>query len=162
MSGKKGASGPKFLPTAIKELNGTARADRANPDEPVLTALTEPPKAPSYMQEMAKRAWRRMASILVEMQVLTKADLVALEAYCVLYAHWRDAETHLKQSMMVTGSNGQPMLSPYHRASRDCLKEMRAWMLEFGLTPSSRSRVRIKKTEPQEMDVEDWFHDHKN
>ena len=163
MSGSKGKSGTKYLPTTIKELNGTARADRTNPDEPMVTALTEAPPAPSYLKEMAKRAWRRTAATLVEMGVLTEADLVALEAYCTLYAHYRDAERHLKDSMMITGSNGQPVLSPYHRVSRDSLKEMKSWMQEFGLTPSGRSRVRVKKpAEAGETEGEDWFNEHQN
>ena len=133
------------------------------PAEPEDEPATEAPPAPSYLKEMAKRAWRRTAGQLVEMGVLTEADLVALEAYCTLDAHYRDAESHLKASMLVTGANGQKILSPYHRVSRECLKEMKAWMLEFGLTPSSRSRVRVKQpTADEGGETEDWFNDHKN
>lgn len=162
MPGVKGKSGPRHLPTATKELRGTLRADQQNPDEPMVTALTELPKAPSYLSAMSKTAWRRIGAELVDMTVLTSADLTALEAYCVLYAHWRHAEAKLKKSMVMDGRNGI-VLSPYVRISKDCLKEMKSWMLEFGLTPSSRSRVRVKRpAEAGETDTEDWFNDHKN
>ena len=163
MSGIKGRSGGhNRLPTIVKEMNGTLKPSRVNSNEPVIVALTEAPKAPSYLPEMAKRAWRRTAATLVGMAVLTEADLVGLEAYCTLYAHWRKAERQLKGSLTITGTSGVIMISPYQKISRECLKEMKAWMQEFGLTPSSRSSIQVDKPAAPEDDTEDWFNDHKN
>ena len=164
MAGKAGKSGPRHLPTATKALNGTLRADRANPDEPAIAALVEIPKAPSYLSAMAKRFWTRTAGVLVGMGVLTEADLPGLEAYSSIYARWRAAEAHLKKSMTTMGGakGTVEMLSVYSRVSRECLKEMKSWMVEFGLTPSSRSRIRVEKKAAPEPDGEDWFNDHRN
>ena len=166
MSGVKGRSGGhNRLPTVVKALAGTLKPSRVNPDEPVIPALTEIPKAPSYLSAMAKRFWTRTAGVLVEMGVLTEADLPGLEAYCSVYARWRDAEAHLKKSTTIMGgaTGTVEMLSVYSRVSRECLKEMKSWMVEFGLTPSSRSRIRVeKKAAPAPSDGEDWFNDRRN
>ena len=165
MSGKAGKSGPRPLPTATKALNGTLRADRANPYEPTIAALTEIPKAPYYLKAIAKRFWTRTAGVLVEMGVLTEADLPGLEAYCSVYARWKDAEAHLGQAGLTTlgGQNGLIVVpSPYLKIVEDNLKQMKGWMVEFGLTPSSRSRVKVEKKQPPKSDGEDWFNDHRN
>ena len=98
------------------------------------------------------------------MGVLTEADLPGLEAYSSVYGRWRNAEVHLKKSMTVMGgSTGKvEVLSVYSKVSRECLKEMKSWMIEFGLTPSSRSRIRVENKAAPEQDGEDWFNDHRN
>jgi len=35
-------------------------------------------------------------------------------------------------------------------------------MNEFGITPSSRSRVKVEKKGPAVVEQEDWFNDHRN
>lgn len=160
MTGVKGKSGPRTLPDSVKKLAGTYRGDQSNDLQPVLTALTEIPAAPSYLSAMAKRFWTRTAGVLVGMGVLTEADLPGLEAYSSIYARWRDAEAKLKGGMTVEGNVEK--LKVYSRVSRECSKEMKSWMVEFGLTPSSRSRIRVEKKEPPKPDGEDWFNDHRN
>ena len=51
--------------------------------------------------------------------------------------------------------------SPYVKIAEDSLKQLRAWMNEFGITPSSRSRVKVEKKAPV-ADTEDWFHERRN
>ena len=154
MPGTKGKSGPKPKPDAVKALAGTLRADRVNDAQPVIAAFTEVPECPYHLKGVAKRAWGHTASVLVGMGVLTQADLHGLEAYCSVYARWRAANVQL-------GKSGMPVPSPHQRVVEDCLKQMRAWMVEFGLTPSSRSRVKVEKKESSPSD-EDWFNVRRN
>ena len=97
------------------------------------------------------------------MGVLANQDLHALEAYCSSYGEWRLAKGQLRKYGMVhKGKDGAMVVSPYVKIAEDAKKQMRAWMNELGITPSSRSRVKVEKKAPV-SDPEDWFgHDHRN
>src|SRR4051812_43844368 len=88
-----GNRGPPPLPTKLKLLRGTARADRSNPDEPKPPPVLEVPPAPAWLREHGRREWERVAPILVNTRVLTQVDLGILEDYCRQYekALLRDA-----------------------------------------------------------------------
>ena len=91
-------------------------------------------------------------------------DLHALEAYCVVFARWHDAESQLHTYGVMLSRDGQLFPSPYLRIAEDALKQIRAWMTEFGITPSSRSRVSaVKRERVLDPDERDWFGDaHRN
>ena len=160
MSGVKGKSGRKAQPKSVKELKGTFRLDQHNEQQPVVAPLKRAPVCPSHLEGVARATWQRTAKVLIGMGVLTEADLHALEAYCVVYARWQAAEKELADagSLVVWGGIGglTRVASPYVKITEDCLKQLRAWMNEFGITPSSRSRVRVEKKAPV-ADPEDWF-----
>ena len=167
MSGVKGRSGGhNRKPTAIKALDGTLKPSRVNPNEPTSPALEKVPRCPGHLKGEARRAWRSVGQKLTDMGVLTEVDLHALEAYCVVFARWREAETHLEgdDALMTLGGGATGLVlvpSPYLKIAEDCLKQMRAWMNEFGITPSSRSRVKVKKKESG-SEEEDWFNIRRN
>ena len=79
------------------------------------------------------------------MQLLTHADRAALTAYCVVYGRWVEAEKQvLKHGTIVKSPNkGFPMKSPYLTVAENAMEAMRKMMVEFGLTPSSRSRIKV-------------------
>ena len=141
MSGAKGKSGREAKPKVLKELAGRFRIDRHNLDEPTRPALERAPRCPSHIKGEARKTWQRVGQLLAEMGVLTEADLHALEAYCVVYARWPDAEAHAVEFGEMLSRDGQLIPSPYLRIAEDGLKQMRAWMNEFRFTPGSRSRV---------------------
>ena len=156
MSGVRGRSGRKALPRATKELTGTFRKDQHNETEPILDALVAAPRCPSHLKGEAQKTWREMAKLLTAMGVLTAVDLHALEALCVVYARWVEAEVKLEEYGTMLSNAGRIYPSPYLRIADNSAKEMRAWMNEFGVTPSSRSRVRVDK-KPEKKDQENWF-----
>lgn len=162
MAGVKGKSGRKAKPKALKELAGTFRADQHNPNEPTLPVLRKAPRCPSHLKGETRKTWQRVGRLLANMGVLTAADLDALEAYCVVFARWQNAEVNLVTYGVMLTKDGIFFPSPYLRIAEDCLKQMRAWMNEFGITPSSRSRVKVEKREPSKLDSEDWFNEHRN
>ena len=166
MSGVRGKSGPRYKPTQVKQLAGTLRPDRVNHNEPVGPILGKMPPCPSHLNGEARKTWSKVGRALIDMGVLTGVDLQGLEAYCVVYARWQEAEKKLADSGQLIVWGGKDGLtqgpSPYLRIAEDSLKQMRAWMNEFGITPSSRSRVKVEKKAPV-ADPEDWFGDlHRN
>ena len=93
----------------------------------------------------SRAEWFRTASVLKEMDLLSKADRAAMAAYCVAYSRWVEAERLVKKYGMVVKSpdKGYPLKSPYLCIAESSLREMRKWLVEFGLTPSARTRVRV-------------------
>ena len=130
--------GPKPKPTNIKKLEGM-RADRINENEPE----PGPSKVtcPRFLSKEAKAEWRRIAPELTRLGLLTPLDRAAFAAYCQSYAHWVKAETLLNKGILVKGAKGQIVASPLFWISTSASKMMLKFAVEFGLTPSSRSRL---------------------
>jgi len=80
------------------------------------------------------------------MGVLTKVDREALEQYCMAYAKWRESLEHVATHGMVLLSVDDKGNTVHKRNPADtaCLEYSRLihkYLTEFGLTPSSRSRL---------------------
>jgi len=82
-----------------------------------------------------------MTKILLGMGLLTHADRAALAGYCVAWSRWVRAERQVACYGTIVKSpvKGFPMKSPYLTA----LETLRKLIVEFGLTPASRSRVQV-------------------
>lgn len=132
--------GRKPKPTAVKKLEGNPGRRPLNGREPV------PPqteiRCPSWLLPEAKREWKRLASALQAMGVLTVADLTAFSGYCQAYARWKEAEEFITQhgSIFKTPS-GYVQQVPQVSIAQQNLKIMQSFCAEFGLTPASRSRI---------------------
>ncbi len=78
-------------PTALKQLQGTYRPDRANaseafPDAPL--SLDPPP----FLSGRAKDKWHDVAPMLARNGLLTEADTDTLGVYCQTWARYVEAE----------------------------------------------------------------------
>lgn len=127
-------------PTILKMLGGTLRKDRANPRE------ADPPRrippCPAVLQGEGRREWKRMSKKLFAAGLLTELDGSALLAYCLAYDRLLDAEEKLRQyGAVVKAPSGFLVHSPYLAIANRALEQMRSMLVEFGATPSSRSRV---------------------
>ena len=80
--------------------------------------------------------------MLHRLGLLTEIDGQALATYCQTWARWREAEQKIKEyGMVIKGKGGYPVISPYVAVANPAMHQMRAFLMEFGMTPSSRSRV---------------------
>ena len=136
------SKGRKPLPTAIKLLEG----DRGKGRRPINENEPVPPaggvKCPTWLLPEAKKEWKRLASSLEAMGVLTMADLTAFAGYCQAYARWREAEEFITQhgSIFQTPS-GYVQQVPQVSIAQQNLKIMQSFCSEFGLTPATRARI---------------------
>jgi len=142
--------GRKPLPSKLKQLKGTARVDRDNPDEPKPKAAI--PSCPPFLNEPAKAEWERITPILLENGLLTGLDRAALSGYCTAWGVWVDAETELeKQGLVIKiiDSQKQPQFrqNPYLKIADHAMAKIRQFAVEFGMTPSSRSRISVLKSQ---------------
>lgn len=136
-----GRRGPAPEPTALKILKGNPGKRPINTDEPVVESSI--PDPPAELSASALVEWDRISVELFNAGMLSGIDLAGLAAYCSIYARWREAEALLQKSgMIISSPNGYPIQSPYLAIVNKCLQQMRGYLQEFGLSPSSRSRVR--------------------
>lgn len=149
--------GRKPLPTQLKLVKGTARPHRMNPGEPKPVVTTPPP--PDHLDERAAAKFTEMAELLARHGVMTELDVGALARYVVIWRRWLEAEAEVKRrGPVVKTSNDNIIQNPFLAVANKCLAQMGQIEAEFGMTPSSRSRVRM--AEP--TDSRDPFEDYLN
>jgi P27 family predicted phage terminase small subunit len=110
------------------------------------------PSCPSFLNKEARREWRRVTKLLFALGLITDLDRAALAGYCDAYARAAESSRQIqKYGLIVKSPNGYPMQSPYLAILNTALQETRAFSTEFGMTPSSRSRVKIAN--PKQHDL---------
>lgn len=140
-------TGPKPQPTELKRLRGNPGRRPLPKNEPKPRVSSGLPRAPTYLDKKAQNEWRRMVKELHPIGLLTNIDLTALSAYCSSYSIWVDAITKIqKHGPLIKAQSGFPMQSPYLQIANKAQGEMRKWLIEFGMTPSSRTRVKPEKS----------------
>lgn len=114
----------------------------------------EIPSPPAHLSDRAKVAWGQLSVILDRMGVLTEADPIGLEGAVEAYADYLDARATLK-ALDTPEKKGKKPIGRYikgrggwkpHPAMvelRDADRRLRAWLQEFGLTPSARTRLDV-------------------
>jgi len=135
--------GRRPKPTALKKLQGNPGRRPLNELEPK-PARGLPP-CPDFLQGEARRHWDEIGPQLEAMGVLAEIDGTMLAAYCQAYAQWRDALEKLKLGTIIKAPSGYPVLSPYCYLANKAMQIMRGIAQEFGMTPSSRSRLKMEK-----------------
>ena len=90
------------------------------------------PPAPEHVTGRAAEEWARVAAVLVERGDLDAAVLGTLEAYCLNYQRWREAEDHVAEHGIQVSAprTGLPIDNPYlavsNRAAALMLKMAKA------------------------------------
>lgn len=132
--------GRKPKPTALKVLEGNPGHRPLNKKEPLVKGKL--PKCPSWLEDDAKKEWRRLGRVLADMGMLTEMDMTAFAGYCQAYARWKGAEEFISQhGDMVRTPNGYLQQVPQVSIAQTNLKIMLKFCEQFGLTPSARSRM---------------------
>jgi P27 family predicted phage terminase small subunit len=139
--------GRKPAPKELKVLRGD-RADRIPADAP--DAILERPAMPHYLEGDAAEEWERVCGELEALGVLSKTDRAAIAVYCVAYGTWRKACREVEAGGVTTTTDkGSEKTSPAVSVMNAAATQMARLLVEFGLTPSARSRVNAGgKSEP--------------
>jgi P27 family predicted phage terminase small subunit len=143
MTQRAPGGGRKPKPTALKAIQGNA-GKRAKPkNEPTPEALTETPEPPEWMGDIAAGIWRRAAPWLAANKIMAATDLHNLEAFCMAYQRWREAQDHIDDhGLVVTGAQGGPMKNPACTVANESLRQVATFGALLGLDPSSRARLK--------------------
>ncbi len=102
---------------------------------------------PAWLDDDAKRAWRRLIPLLEQMNVLTRIDGNALARYCQLWSRWKRAELFIQKhgdTYPIKDEKGKIRCLqqfPQVAIANKLAQQLTRLEQEFGLTPSARSRI---------------------
>lgn len=144
------------IPTAVKKLKGTYRADRTPGVEPMPD--DDRPSCPRWLTPYAKTAWRYYAPILHQQGTLTKADRDVLAIFCEALALFRQATEALQQEPLVLETaKGNFIQNPWLYTRKQAVTDAMKAAAELGVGAGSRTRLDVSKPERQKSLVEELF-----
>lgn len=151
--------GRRPKPTAIKVLEGNPGKRPLNRAEPKPgSANTRVPRERLPMD--GQRLWRDLAGPLADMGVLKETDLTALEMLCLHYSVVRQAFDVVKtQGLTVFAGEGGLKKHPAASVFRENSAALKSYLVEFGLTPASRVKVKADNGEKEKSLAEILFED---
>lgn len=143
MTQRAKGGGRKPKPTALKLLQGNAGKRALPKNEPAPEALTEVPEPPEWMGDIAADIWRSVAPWLTGTKIMAATDLHNLEAFCMAYQRWREAQDCIDlNGLVVKGAQGGPMKNPACTVANESLRQVATFGAALGLDPSSRARLK--------------------
>jgi len=132
--------GTKPTPTKLRILRGNPTGKPLPKNEPQPSTNVPPP--PSFLSNIGKREYRRVAKILAPLGVITELDATALAAYSDAFSTWAESVEQIKNNgYMAVGRNGNLYQNPYVGMKNQAMEKMMKIAVEFGMTPSSRTRI---------------------
>lgn len=159
-----GERGPRPLPDNVKAFTGSSRrplraADLADGVHPEVGL----PPMPQHLSKEARKEWRRVTPLLLELNLLTKIDKSAIERYCRVYGRWQQVERALhaaQQRLLTEGKDPTEALmqptptgflreSMLSRQARDLARQVEMAEQCFGMNPSARARVVASRNDAQ-------------
>jgi len=155
--------GRKPRPTHLKAVMGNPGKRPLNRDEPKPTPNL--PDPPDELNDDARIEWERISRELYQLGLLTSIDRAGLAAYCQAYGRWMIAERAVNEAasedpifhgLLVITTHGNVIQNPMVGAANRAMADMMRYAVEFGLTPSSRSRVRAEGVKDEDK-AEKYF-----
>lgn len=116
------------------------------------------PGPPKHLDPEARKHWAQVAALVNESGQGSALDADALTFYVTLWSRWRKAEHELARppaerpgdeggSEVITASNGYRQLNPWYTVAKESLKELKAYLAEFGLSPKARAKLVMPEVE---------------
>lgn len=135
------------MPAHLKVVTGNPGRrpikDSVEPD-------VEAPPCPEHLSAEAKAEWARIVPELMALNLLSKLDMASLAMYCQCYGRWQYAERVLsgvvegmenEAWMVIASPNGFPVQSPWLNIANRAMDQCKSFLVEFGMSPSSRARI---------------------
>lgn len=140
--------GPKPLPTMLKLVRGD-KESTFNDDEPMPDDGL--PRCP-VKDKLVNEVWDYTVQQMARMKIVSMADRDLLLAFCqAVVMHRRASELLDAEGYLFEGSLA---ITPHPaiKMQREAAMMMRQFGAEFGLTPASRTRIRVgaAQTQPAE------------
>src|SRR5512143_3246430 len=141
--------GRKPKPTALKRLEGNPGKRALNHAEPRPKGVM--PEPPDHLSDEEKAKWKLIVQELHSLGLLTKIDVDALARYCTIFVRWIKAEKMVREKgEIIKTAAGNIIQNPYLSIANRALDQLSKLGAEFGMTPSSRSRVKADLADPDQ------------
>jgi P27 family predicted phage terminase small subunit len=154
-----GSRGPLPKPAALRLLEGNA-GKRALDLSAGINPKIEVPTAPKHLGQEARKEWKRITPLLVELGLVSGLDRAALALYCQAVGRLSELETSFnglvdrlvdqekldysdavyKASYTVTPS-GYAQQSVIVQLIKSHREQVNRYLMHFGLSPAARGRV---------------------
>ena len=139
-------------PTALQKAENTWRADRANPNEPVMEVSA--PDCPSDLSKRAREEWKAIVPLLEESGIIFKLNQSTLACHCEFVAKFYKLCSKAKRNEKLIDNLNElddnyldDLLRLEKRVESDDRRMLqvgdaiRKFAKEFGLTPASLGGV---------------------
>lgn len=142
--------GRKPTPTKLKLLRGEKHKERINQGEPKPKAANL--RCPNHLNKEAKKYWKEEAPKLYRLGLLTEINRGPFELLCEAYGDWKIYKAMINEGkcpecgcggIAIKTPNGSLQLSPLASMLNRAHDQYRRLCVEFGLTPSSISRISL-------------------
>ncbi len=140
----------------LQLLNGnpnkknTSELKKRAKQEDRLKMKTDKIKPPSWLDRLAKEAFKFVSNELISIEILSNGDVYSLSMYCYWYSQHvklqKEAETLMNEPDVI----GNPLIKQIDTAS----KQIRSFGSDLGLSPSARAKLAIKLA--QDEDDDEW------
>jgi len=137
--------GKRPKPTALKRLTGNPGKRPLNDDEPMPALVI--PECPEWLNSLGRAEWDRIARELHAAGCIAEIYRTPLAAHCMLYARWLKAEGQVAATGgdVLTSTEGGLYFNPWRGVADKALSNLLATSEMFGMTPSSKSRIKAVK-----------------
>lgn len=151
-------SGRRPKPTALKVVEGNKGRRPLNGSEPKPKKSNSKP--PAHLSSIGKKTWSSLIDRLGDMNLMTIADEYALERLVDCYAEilaYREAIKINGHTYTTENVQGGLMVRPRPEVGMlaDADRRFKSYLVEFGLTPAARSKV--KEIDPENEDKTGHF-----
>lgn len=139
--------GRRCKPTQLKLVENARdrRAKAVIDGEPVPSGLLH--DAPDWLSESEKNIWD-YAIAHSPAGLLKMVDSEMLASWCIATNTLREALSKLRaSSLLIKGSKGTPVISPYHRIVTQQIVLLKALAAELGFSPAARTGIAIEEHE---------------
>ncbi len=140
--------GPRPAPTEVKRALGNPGKRPLNENEPQPDGEA---RCPSWLCDVAKAEWKRLAPGLRKLGLLTAADQSSFGGYCQAFADW-----HALVVRTAPDTTQQHLRRSIYAVRNDALRAMLRAAAEFGLSPSSRTGL-SSPTKKAEDDLDSFI-----
>ncbi|KAB7669183.1 phage terminase small subunit P27 family [Plesiomonas shigelloides] len=153
-------AGRRPKPTHLKVVTGNPGNRKLNDHEP--KPRREVLSPPEHLTDWGKMAWVKVSLLLDDMGVLTVADSLALERLCDIYADI----LQLRETIAIEGRTyttktqmGDFLIkaNPAVAMLADADRRFKSYLVEFGLTPAARTKVKVDGGEEKEDPLSQFF-----
>lgn len=153
--------GRNRLPVEIKELQGTSQKCRDGAGATSFEVLAKVPAAPKYFTKSQKNIFKSTCQQLLNLGLLNVVNLPLVSAYSREMGIYWDSESKLTEMyQLIEGSEFDAEYNPYtarrlskcdtysevkalRKVGKDALKTAREIAKDFGLTPTTMSKLPV-------------------